>query len=62
MAPKKSMENKRKNTALITAAIAAVLALILLIAGTMLRMRTHDLNFAQAFCSFVSDTFRFGAR
>ncbi len=49
---------KRKNTALIAAAIAAVLALGLMFAGTLLRMNTRDMRFAEAFCSFAADTFQ----
>lgn len=54
------MPKKGKNTALITVAIAAVLALVLLIAGTVLRMHTQELSFAEAFSSFAADTFSFG--
>lgn len=54
------MPKKRKNTALITAAIAAVLVLVLLIAGTVLRMHTQNLSFAEAFSAFTADTFSFG--
>ena len=55
------MGRKRGKTALITALIAGALALVLLIAGTLLRMNTHELGFGEAFCSFVSDTFHAGA-
>ena len=39
--------------------VLMVLVIALLIGGTILRMHTHDLGFAGAFTSFVSDTFRF---
>ena len=55
------MGRKRGKTAFITALIAGALALVLLIAGTLLRMNTHELGFGEAFCSFVSDTFHAGA-
>ena len=50
---------RRKSTrATVTALIVAgALVIALLIAGTILRMHTHDMSFAGAFKSFVSDTF-----
>lgn len=53
------MRRKGKKTALMSVGIAGVLVVILLIAGTVLRMNTHDVGFAAAFVSFVSDTFAF---
>ena len=51
---------KRSTRATVTTLIVAgALVIALLIAGTILRMHTHDMSFARAFKSFVSDTFRF---
>ena len=51
---------KRSTRATVTTLIVAgALVIALLLAGTILRMNTHDMSFAGAFKSFVSDTFRF---
>ena len=49
---------KRSTRATVTTLIVAgALVIALLLAGAILRMHTHDLSFAGAFKSFVSDTF-----
>ncbi len=53
------MRRSGKKATLISLAVAGALVIALLIAGTILRMHTHDLGFVEAFASFVSDTFRF---
>ena len=54
------MGRKRQKAALITAAVAGVLALALVIAGTLLRMNTRGMDFWNALSSFLSDTFQAG--
>ena len=51
------MRRSGKKATLISLAVAGALVIALLIAGTILRMHTHDMSFAGAFKSFVSDTF-----
>ena len=53
------MRRKSTRATVITLIVAGALVIALLIAGTILRMHTHDMSFAEAFTSFVSDTFRF---
>ena len=53
------MRRKSTRATVTTLIIAGALVIALLIAGTILRMHTHDLGFVEAFASFVSDTFRF---
>ena len=53
------MRRRSKRATVTTLIVAGALVIELLIAGTILRMHTHDLGFAGAFTSFVSDTFRF---
>jgi len=55
------MGRKRKSTALISVAVAGAAVVALLIAGTVLRMHTRNMDFMQALGSFVSDTFNAGA-
>ena len=45
--------------ALLSAVLALVLVVLLSIAGTLLRMHSRDMSLADAFKSFVSDTFSF---
>ena len=52
------MREKRKNTALITAFVAGILAVVLFIAGTVLRMNTQQVGFMEAFRSFTADIFQ----
>lgn len=51
------MSNKSEKAARRTVIIALVLVIALLITGTVLRMHSHDMNFADAMVSFLSDTF-----
>ena len=51
------MRRKSTRATVTTLIIAGALVIALLIAGTILRMHTHDMSFAGAFKSFVSDTF-----
>lgn len=51
------MRRKSKRATVTTLIVAGALVIALLLAGTILRMHTHDLSFAGAFKSFVSDTF-----
>lgn len=53
------MGRKGQRATLLSIAIAGVLVVALLIAGTVLRMNTRDVGFVEAFASFVSDTFNF---
>lgn len=55
---------KRKSArqALISVIIAASAVIILLIAGTVLRMKHMNLDFSEAFASFIRDTFNAGKR
>ena len=53
------MRKKSTRATFISLIVAGTLVVALLLAGTVLRMRTRDLGFAEAFTSFVSDTFRF---
>lgn len=55
------MRKKGKKAALMSVVIAGVLAIALFTAGTLLRMNTHEMGFAEAFCSFASDTFSMNA-
>lgn len=49
---------KRKRPAsVVSIAVAAVLIVVLLMAGTLLRMHTREIGFVDAFSGFVSDTF-----
>jgi len=54
------MRRKSKKAAIVSIAVAAVLVVVLLIAGTVLRMHSRNLGFIQAFASFVKDTFLAG--
>ena len=51
------MRRKSKRETVTTLIVAGALVIALLLAGTILRMHTHDMSFAEAFKSFVSDTF-----
>lgn len=51
------MRKKGKRTTIITVIVAGALVVALLAAGTVLRMRTRELRFADALRSFVADTF-----
>ena len=53
------MRRKGKQAALISVAAAGILVILLLVAGTVLRMNTRDAGFAAAFASFITDTFAF---
>lgn len=55
------MRRKGKKAPLVSVAIAGILVIILLLAGTLLRMQTGDMGFVSAFASFVKDTFNPGA-
>lgn len=52
------MRNKGKKATTLSVVIAASLLIMLLLAGTILRMRTDGLGFGEAFVSFAGDTFR----
>lgn len=53
------MRKRGTKATAVTLIVAGALVVALLIAGTVLRMHTHELGFAEAFRSFASDTFRF---
>ena len=57
MGRKRTQGAKKAPAALKSAAVAAVLAVILFIAGTLLRMYTDDLGFLDALAAFARDTF-----
>jgi len=48
---------RKRQASLVSVAVAAVLIVALLMAGTLLRMHTREISFADAFSGFVSDTF-----
>lgn len=54
------MRRKGRKAALVSVAIAGILVLALLAAGTLLRMHSRDMGLAEAFVSFVRDTFNAG--
>lgn len=51
------MRKKGKKAAITSVIVAGVLVLILLAAGTVLRMQSREMTAWTAFKSFVSDTF-----
>lgn len=51
------MQKKGKKAPLTGVIIAAVLVVILMLAGTILRMNSRGMEFLPAFKSFMSDTF-----
>lgn len=53
------MQGKGRRRALLSVVIAGILVLVLLAAGTALRMQSRDMAPLEAFKSFVSDTFNF---
>ncbi len=53
------MRRRGTKATVTTLIVAGALVIVLLLAGTLMRMRTDDMRFAEAFASFVSDTFRF---
>lgn len=50
------MRKKGSKAALTSVIVAGILVVVLLIAGTILRMQTRDMKPWDAFRSFVSDT------
>ena len=52
------MRKRSQKQTLIIVCVLAALVLALLAAGTILRMRSGSMGFAEAFAAFVSDTFR----
>ena len=51
------MRRKGKRATVVSVIVAGGLVIVLLAAGTALRMRTRELSLSEAFRSFVSDTF-----
>lgn len=51
------MQKRSGKKTLIIVCVLAAIVLLLLVAGTILRMHTHDLGFGEALVSFLSDTF-----
>ncbi len=53
------MRRRGTKATVTTLIVAGAMVAALLAVGTVLRMRTNEMSFAEAFTSFVSDTFRF---
>ena len=51
------MQKKGKKAPLTGVVIAAVLVVVLVLAGTILRMNSREMDFLPAFKSFMADTF-----
>ena len=51
------MQGKGKKAPLMGVMIAAVLVIVLMITGTILRMNSRGMDFLPAFKSFMADTF-----
>ena len=51
------MQKKGKKAPLTAVVIALIAVLVLTFAGTVLRMQSRDMGFADAFASFMADTF-----
>ena len=56
----KSPKRKRPSSP-VSILIAGILVVALILAGTLVRMRSREIGFADAFSSFVSDTFNMGS-
>lgn len=52
------MRKRSAKKTLIIVCVLAAAVLLMLVAGTVLRMHTHDMGFGEAMGSFLSDTFR----
>ena len=51
------MRRKGKRPTVVSVIVAGTLVIVLLAAGTVLRMRTRDVSLAEAFRTFAYDTF-----
>ena len=56
----KSPKKKRSKTS-VSIIVSAALIVVLLLAGTLVRMHSREIGFADAFAGFVSDTFNMGS-